>query len=103
MVNSLAQVTLAGCPGVADFYQGNELWDQSLVDPDQSPSAWTSERRRQMLRRGIATPARGGCRCSARRSHRGTAPSVADGGIKLVVTAAGLRLRRERPDLFPVR
>ena len=34
-VNSLVQVTLklAG-PGVPDLYQGCELWDLSLVDPD---------------------------------------------------------------------
>ena len=35
MLNSLAQTTLKlGSPGVPDFYQGSELWDLSLVDPD---------------------------------------------------------------------
>ena len=35
MINSLAQVTLKlGSPGVPDFYQGTDLWDLSLVDPD---------------------------------------------------------------------
>jgi (1->4)-alpha-D-glucan 1-alpha-D-glucosylmutase len=34
-LNSLSQVTLkATLPGVPDFYQGTELWDFSLVDPD---------------------------------------------------------------------
>ena len=34
-LNSLSQVTLkATIPGVPDFYQGTELWDLSLVDPD---------------------------------------------------------------------
>jgi (1->4)-alpha-D-glucan 1-alpha-D-glucosylmutase len=34
-VNSLAQVVLKiASPGVPDFYQGNELWELSLVDPD---------------------------------------------------------------------
>jgi (1->4)-alpha-D-glucan 1-alpha-D-glucosylmutase len=34
-VNSLVQTTLLlTCPGVADLYQGTELWDLSLVDPD---------------------------------------------------------------------
>jgi (1->4)-alpha-D-glucan 1-alpha-D-glucosylmutase len=34
-INSLAQVLLkAAAPGVPDFYQGTELWDFSLVDPD---------------------------------------------------------------------
>ena len=33
--NSLAQVALLlTCPGVPDIYQGCELWDMSLVDPD---------------------------------------------------------------------
>ena len=35
MVNSLAQTLLKiTAPGVPDFYQGTELWDFSLVDPD---------------------------------------------------------------------
>jgi (1->4)-alpha-D-glucan 1-alpha-D-glucosylmutase len=35
MYNSLAQLLLKiTAPGVPDFYQGNELWDLSLVDPD---------------------------------------------------------------------
>jgi (1->4)-alpha-D-glucan 1-alpha-D-glucosylmutase len=34
-VNSLAQVVLKiGVPGIPDFYQGNELWELNLVDPD---------------------------------------------------------------------
>jgi (1->4)-alpha-D-glucan 1-alpha-D-glucosylmutase len=34
-INSLAQVVLKiASPGVPDFYQGNELWELSLVDPD---------------------------------------------------------------------
>ncbi|RYG16845.1 MAG: malto-oligosyltrehalose synthase, partial [Chitinophagaceae bacterium] len=35
IVNSLAQLILKlTCPGIPDFYQGTELWDFSLVDPD---------------------------------------------------------------------
>ena len=35
VVNSLAQVVLKiAVPGIPDFYQGNELWELSLVDPD---------------------------------------------------------------------
>jgi (1->4)-alpha-D-glucan 1-alpha-D-glucosylmutase len=34
-VNSLAQTTLLlTCPGIADLYEGTEVWDLSLVDPD---------------------------------------------------------------------
>lgn len=35
IINSLSQVVLkCTCPGIPDFYQGTELWDLSLVDPD---------------------------------------------------------------------
>lgn len=35
IINSLAQQTLKfTCPGIPDVYQGTELWDLSLVDPD---------------------------------------------------------------------
>jgi (1->4)-alpha-D-glucan 1-alpha-D-glucosylmutase len=34
-INSLSQIMLKmTCPGVPDFYQGTELWDLTLVDPD---------------------------------------------------------------------
>lgn len=39
IINSLAQVILKfTCPGVPDIYQGCELWDLSLVDPDNRRS-----------------------------------------------------------------
>lgn len=35
IINSLSQLTLkVMCPGIPDFYQGSELWDLSMVDPD---------------------------------------------------------------------
>ncbi|MEH3112862.1 malto-oligosyltrehalose synthase [Pedobacter terrae] len=35
VINSLTQLTLKfTCPGIPDIYQGTELWDLSLVDPD---------------------------------------------------------------------
>ncbi|WP_316795705.1 malto-oligosyltrehalose synthase [Pedobacter agri] len=35
IVNSLSQLVLKfACPGIPDVYQGTELWDLSLVDPD---------------------------------------------------------------------
>jgi malto-oligosyltrehalose synthase/4-alpha-glucanotransferase len=35
IINSLGQLTLKfTCPGIPDIYQGTELWDLSLVDPD---------------------------------------------------------------------
>ena len=50
VVNSLAQTLIKlTAPGVPDVYQGAELWDLSLVDPDnRRPVDWAS--RRQHLR-----------------------------------------------------
>ncbi|HEY8131038.1 MAG TPA: malto-oligosyltrehalose synthase, partial [Thermoanaerobaculia bacterium] len=49
-VNALSQVVLKGtAPGVPDFYQGTELWDFSLVDPDNRRPV-DYERRSAMLR-----------------------------------------------------
>jgi (1->4)-alpha-D-glucan 1-alpha-D-glucosylmutase len=48
-LNSLAQTTiLLTCPGVADLYQGSELWDLSLVDPDNRRPVDYPERQRLM-------------------------------------------------------
>jgi (1->4)-alpha-D-glucan 1-alpha-D-glucosylmutase len=47
--NSLTQTTLKlTCPGIPDFYQGTELWDLSLVDPDNRRRV-DYELRRNML------------------------------------------------------
>ncbi|MDQ3758286.1 MAG: malto-oligosyltrehalose synthase, partial [Actinomycetota bacterium] len=46
-VNSLAQtLLLLTAPGVPDIYQGTELWDDSLVDPDNRRPVDYEERRR---------------------------------------------------------
>src|SRR5207237_9021040 len=44
MVNSLSQLVLKiASPGVPDFYQGTELWDLHLVDPDnRQPVAFSA-------------------------------------------------------------
>ncbi|HEY8834756.1 MAG TPA: malto-oligosyltrehalose synthase, partial [Chthoniobacterales bacterium] len=49
-INSLSQVVVKlTAPGVPDIYQGNEIWDFSLVDPDnRRPVDYA--RRREMLR-----------------------------------------------------
>jgi (1->4)-alpha-D-glucan 1-alpha-D-glucosylmutase len=98
MVNSLSQVAVKiGSPGVPDFYQGTELWDLSLVDPDnRRPIDFA--RRQQALEdvdRALALPSDE--RSAAIASMMASWP---DGRIKLLLTAIGLRLRREQPDLF---
>ncbi|WP_026426026.1 malto-oligosyltrehalose synthase [Actinokineospora inagensis] len=83
--NSLGQklLQLAG-PGVPDVYQGSELWDLSLVDPDnRRPVDYAS---RIGLLAKLAT---------------GWPPPVDEtGAVKLHVVRTVLRLRRERPSLF---
>ena len=98
MLNSLSQVVVKlGSPGVPDFYQGSELWDLSLVDPDNRRPV-DFDRRRALLDdvdRVLAL-------CPGRR----LAPledmlrDWTDGRIKLLTTTAGLRLRRNDPELF---
>lgn len=74
---------LAG-PGVPDVYQGSELWETSLVDPDNRRPV-DFDRRRELLA----------------RLDEGWMPEVdATGAAKLLVTSRALRLRRDRPDLF---
>ncbi len=84
-VNSLGQklLQLAG-PGVPDVYQGTELFEYSLVDPDnRRPVDWS-------LRRSLLG-----------RLDEGWLPDIdAEGAAKLLVTLSGLRLRRYRPELF---
>jgi (1->4)-alpha-D-glucan 1-alpha-D-glucosylmutase len=77
----LVQLTM---PGVPDLYQGSELWDLSLVDPDNRRPV-DFGRRRELLARIDA----------------GWLPPVDDSGAaKLLVVTRALRLRRDRPELF---
>jgi (1->4)-alpha-D-glucan 1-alpha-D-glucosylmutase len=98
MINSLAQVALKiGSPGVPDFYQGTELWDLTLVDPDNRLPV-DFERRREML---AATDRL----LALEPGQRALALADCltgwqDGAVKLLVTAVGLRLRRERAELL---
>ncbi|GAA3906020.1 malto-oligosyltrehalose synthase [Microbacterium invictum] len=83
--NSLAAklLQLTG-PGVPDVYQGSELWDFSLVDPDNRRPVDFARRRRLLA-----------------DLDGGTLPPVDDtGAAKLLVTSRALRLRRDRPGLF---
>jgi len=92
--NSLAQTLLKlTCPGVPDTYQGNELWDFSLVDPDnRRPVDYA--RRRQMLQ-SIREAGTDSAKLTARLME-----TPEDGPIKLYVIWKTLCLRRQWPDLF---
>jgi (1->4)-alpha-D-glucan 1-alpha-D-glucosylmutase len=83
--NSLgvALLQLTG-PGSPDVYQGGELWDFSLVDPDNRREVDFEARRRLLA--DVAA---------------GSVPPVDETGTaKLLVTHRALTLRRDRPELF---
>ncbi|HYT95393.1 MAG TPA: malto-oligosyltrehalose synthase [Gemmataceae bacterium] len=97
LFNSLAQTLLKiAAPGVPDTYQGTEVWDFSLVDPDNRRPV-NYERRAQLLRALDE-------RANAVRGLPGFARELTaakeDGRIKLYVTSRALRQRREHPGLF---
>jgi (1->4)-alpha-D-glucan 1-alpha-D-glucosylmutase len=87
-VNSLAQTTLKiMSPGVPDTYQGTELWDFSLVDPDnRRPVDYAA--RESMLRK------------LQRRDPAQLLDAWQDGGVKLLVNARLLELRERRAAWF---
>jgi (1->4)-alpha-D-glucan 1-alpha-D-glucosylmutase len=98
MINGLAQLTLKlGSPGVPDFYQGTELWDLTLVDPDNRRPIDFARRRALLddVAGVLAMPA-----AERVEAVSGLVQRWKDGRIKMLLTAAGLRLRREWPDLF---
>lgn len=96
-LNSLAQTLLKlTCSGVPDVYQGQELWDFSLVDPDNRQPV-DYERRRQLLSElaeRSGSPAERAALAASLRSH------WRDGRIKLYVTRAALHLRQQHAELF---
>jgi (1->4)-alpha-D-glucan 1-alpha-D-glucosylmutase len=100
MVNSLSQLVLKlASPGVPDFYQGSELWDLSLVDPDnRRPVDYSA--RRALLEDLMPLIAR----IEAGEPAAGEIDELLhhwfDGRIKMLVTACGLRLRRTAGELM---
>ncbi|HEV2130796.1 MAG TPA: hypothetical protein VGR27_06825, partial [Longimicrobiaceae bacterium] len=96
MVNSLAQTLLKlTCPGVPDIYQGQELWDFSLVDPDNRRPVDYALRRRLLAE--LQERLHGGER---RALARELVREWEDGRIKMYLIHLALGLRREHPELF---
>jgi glycogen debranching enzyme GlgX/malto-oligosyltrehalose synthase len=92
--NSLAQLAIRlASPGVPDVYQGSELWDLSLVDPDNRRPV-DFARRRAVLR---DLDARGEPASALAEELVG---AYRDGRIKLHVLRTGLRARKASRDLF---
>jgi (1->4)-alpha-D-glucan 1-alpha-D-glucosylmutase len=94
-LNALGQLVLKlASPGVVDTYQGCELWDLSLVDPDnRRPVDYTV--RAQLLETLDAQAAKDRAALSAR-----LAAHMDDGHVKLFVLTEGLRLRQRQPAVF---
>ncbi|GAC1325327.1 MAG: malto-oligosyltrehalose synthase [Mycobacteriales bacterium] len=84
LAQKLVQLTM---PGVPDVYQGSELWDLSLVDPDNRRPVDYGVRRDLLASLDAMSPAEVLAR--------------ADEGLpKLLVVSRALRLRRAHPDRF---
>ncbi len=87
-LNSLSQITLkATLPGVPDFYQGTELWDFSLVDPDN--------------RRPVDFAARAAALATLERPDWDSlVRDWPSGRLKLAWTRQLLKVRNELADIF---
>jgi (1->4)-alpha-D-glucan 1-alpha-D-glucosylmutase len=96
-INSLAQTLLKiTAPGVPDFYQGTELWDLSLVDPDnRRPVDW--KLRQRVL--GELSHALATTDDRAALAHELWLRKD-DARVKLFVIREALALRRAHPALF---
>ena len=93
-VNSLAQTTLKlTCPGNPDIYQGTELWDFSLVDPDNRRPVDFEARRKMLSELPNQTMDLAEFCDELLRNYQ-------DGRVKMWVTMRGLEFRRENPEPF---
>src|SRR5580765_3521502 len=96
VINSLAQrVLMLTSPGNPDIYQGTELWDFSLVDPDNRRPVDYALREQLLIELD-------------RKAEAGNLPALCaelleqyqDGRVKMWTTMQALRLRRDRRELF---
>lgn len=95
MLNSLSQTLLKlTCPGVPDFYQGTELWDLNLVDPDNrrpvdfSARIQTLEYFKKRMEEDVLS------------LMEELLSSMQDGRVKLFLIHRLLKARGDNPDLF---
>jgi (1->4)-alpha-D-glucan 1-alpha-D-glucosylmutase len=89
-LSSLSQLLLKiASPGVPDFYQGSDLWDLSLADPDNRRHVDFAGRAKMLndLECGLANPV-------------DLLKNWPDGRIKMYITWKALQFRREKASLF---
>lgn len=98
ILNSLSQTLIKlTVPGVPDIYQGNELWEFNLVDPDNRRAVDYAQRRHVLAEfREICD---NGCEQQATFARK-LAANMDDGRIKAYVVSKTLSLRKQHPDLF---
>jgi (1->4)-alpha-D-glucan 1-alpha-D-glucosylmutase len=93
--NSLSQLAIKiGAPGVPDFYQGTELWDFSLVDPDNRRPVDYGQRR------ALLTALDAACERDGRATLASHLLESRDGGLKLFATMTMLRFRQAEREIF---
>ncbi|MGE5402669.1 MAG: malto-oligosyltrehalose synthase [Ignavibacteriales bacterium] len=94
-LNSISQVLVKmTSPGVPDLYQGTELWDLSLVDPDNRRPVDFSLRRKYL--KGIQEHSEN----DTLKYIRDISSQLSDGRIKMFTIFQALRARNEWKDLF---
>jgi (1->4)-alpha-D-glucan 1-alpha-D-glucosylmutase len=94
--NSISQTLLKiASPGVPDFYQGTELWDLTLVDPDNRRPVDFNKRSE-----ALAALKKQESKIGPRELIQELLAVWEDGRIKLYLTHLALSYRRENRELF---
>ncbi|MBI2277842.1 MAG: malto-oligosyltrehalose synthase [Dechloromonas sp.] len=102
LLNGLAQTLLKlTAPGVPDIYQGCELWQFNLVDPDNRRPVDFAARQRWLDEvRALTSPRPDDPAAGWGPALRELAAGMADGRLKLYLTWCALQWRRRWPEVF---
>jgi (1->4)-alpha-D-glucan 1-alpha-D-glucosylmutase len=94
MANGLAQTLIKiASPGAPDFYQGSDLWDFRLVDPDNRQPVDFNERKLALTKLRALDE-------SPTPSFIEVAKNWRDGSIKLYVIWKAIQQRTQHPELY---
>jgi (1->4)-alpha-D-glucan 1-alpha-D-glucosylmutase len=100
MFNSLSQTLIKlTSPGVPDIYQGQELWDFSLVDPDNRRPVDYDHRQKELKELQI-WGTQTGDKSKIKDRVKKLTDNMSDGRIKLYLTLKALQLRKTNPVVF---
>jgi (1->4)-alpha-D-glucan 1-alpha-D-glucosylmutase len=99
--NSLSQTLLKiTSPGLPDFYQGTELWDLSLVDPDNRRPVDFELRQKYLKEIKAKTKAKGKAKSNLLSYIADILKTPEDGRVKLFLIYRALQARQEHSELF---